>query len=363
MSRILFLLDIELDNPKRGTPLHICATFREFKKEHTVYVCAASVPEEFQRDFIPYPRGRGFSKLRALRRIIKEHKITHVYTVSQSGLLAPVILKYLCGVKIAVELHGVNYDELYAAKWIGISRYYYMKYKVWTLLHFYDTVFVMSTRLRDTYLPMSKHWTLLRGGVDMSEVAEVQADPAAGKFIVGYMGNARPYQGLPYLIEAVAIARAGGIPLALNLIVSGDISAVRALLAEKNLLESTTLHHDVSHAEAYRLIARSSVLILPRADDPVTRYAFPGKLAEYLATGIPTIATQIGPIDEMKDDFSRVALLVPAVNIPQALADALQRLYRMDPGERKALGTRAREFARKTFTWEDRGKVMNAQFR
>ncbi len=363
MSRILFLLDIELDNPKRGTPLHICATFREFKKEHTLYICAASVAEEFRREFIPYPRGRGFSKLQELRRIVREHNITHVYTVSMSGLLAPVILKYLCGVKIVMEFHGVNYDELYAAKWIGIFRYYYMKYKVWALLHFYDTVFVMSTRLRDIYLPMSKHWTLVRGGVDMSEVAAAEIGQAVGEFVVGYMGNARAYQGLPYLIEAAAIARAGGIPLALNFVISGDISEIRALLAEKNLLESTTLHHDVSHAEAYRLIANSSVLVLPRADDPVTRYAFPGKLAEYLATGIPTIATQIGPIDEMKDDFSRVALLVPGVNIPQALADAIERLYRMDPRERKALGAKAREFARKTFTWEERGRVMNARLR
>lgn len=363
MSRILFLLDIELDNPKRGTPLHICATFREFKKEHRLYICAASVPKEFQREFIPYPRKRGFSKLRALRRIVQENRITHVYTVSMSGLLAPVVLKYLCGIKIAMELHGVNYDELYAEKWISIVRYFYMKYKVWVLLHFYDTVFVMSTRLRDKYLPMSKHWTLVRGGVDMSEVVDASNNPRAEKFIVGYMGNTRAYQGLPYLIEAAAIVRAGGIPLALNFVVSGDISGIRALLAEKNLLGVTTLHHDVSHTQAYRLIASSSVLVLPRAEDPVTRYAFPGKLAEYLATGIPTIATQIGPIDEMKDDFSRVALLVPAVNIPQALADAIQRVYRMSEAERKALGVKAREFARKTFTWEERGKVMNAQFR
>ena len=363
MSRILFLLDIELEDPKRGTPLHICATFREFKKEHTLYICAASVPEEFQREFIPYPRERGFSKLRALRRVVLEHNITHVYTVSQSGLFAPVILKYLCGVQVAVELHGVNYDELYAAKWIGIFRYYYMKYKVWFLLHFYDTVFVMSTRLRDTYLPMSKHWTLVRGGVDMSEIVDAPSAPPTGKFIIGYMGNARPYQGLPYLIEAATLARADGIPLALNLVVSGDIAAIRALIAQKGLLEVTMLHHDVSHAEAYRLIANSSVLVLPRADDSITRYAFPGKLAEYLATGIPTIATQVGPIDEMKEDFSRVAVLVPPVDIPQALSGAIRRLYRMDPIERRALGAKAREFARKTFTWEARGKLFNARFR
>jgi glycosyltransferase involved in cell wall biosynthesis len=363
MSRILFLLDIELDNPRRGTPLHICATFRELKKEHVLRICAASVPEEFKDDFIPYPRVRGLLKLLALRRIIKENNITHVYTVSMSGLLAPVILKYLCGIRIAMELHGVNYDELLAAKWVSIFRYYYMKYKVRALLHLYDTVFVMSTRLRDKFLPMSRHWTLLHGGVDMSEVVDATSNPSKDAFIVGYMGNSREYQGLPYLIEACAIARANGVPMALNFVISGDVSKIRSLLVEKNLLEITKLHHDVSHAEAYRLIANSSVLVLPRADDPVTRYAFPGKLAEYLATGIPTIATQIGPIDEMRDDFSRVALLVPPVNIPEALAAAIDRLYCMSPTERNALGVRAREFARKTFTWEERGKVMNAQFR
>jgi len=363
MSRILFLLDIELDSPKRGTPLHICATFREFKKEHDLYICAASVPQEFQREFIPYPRERGFSKLQALRRIVTEHNSTHVYTVSQSGLFAPVILKYLCGVKIAVELHGVNYDEFYAAKWIGLFGYYYMKYKVWVLLHLYDTVFVMSTRLRDKYLPMSKHWTLVRGGVDMSEVVDASSNRATGKFIIGYMGNARAYQGLPYLIEAAALARKEGVSLSLNLILSGDISAIHDLLEEKGLLGVTTLHHDVPHTEAYRLIANSSVLVIPRADDSITRYAFPGKLAEYLATGIPTIATQIGPIDEMKEEFARVALLVPATNIARTIADVIKRLNSMSIEERRALGRRAREYAQQKFTWEARGKIMNAQFR
>ena len=203
----------------------------------------------------------------------------------------------------------------------------------------------------------------MRGGVDMSEVVDASSNRATGKFIIGYMGNARAYQGLPYLIEAAALARKEGVSLSLNLILSGDISAIHDLLEEKELLGVTTLHHDVSHAEAYRLIANSSALVIPRAEDAVTRYAFPGKLAEYLATGIPTIATQIGPIDEMKEEFARVALLVPATNIARTIADAIKRLNSMSSEERRALGRRAREYAQQKFTWEARGKIMNAQFR
>lgn len=363
MARILFLLDIALQNPNRGTPLHICATFREFKKEHELLVCAKSVPDEFKDIFIPYPKVRGLAKLRTLRNIVGDNKITHIYTVSQSGLLAPVVLRYLCGVNIALELHGVNYEEFYAAKRIGFLRYLYMKYKVWVLLHFYNTVFVMSTRLRDNYLPMSRNWVIVYGGVDMNEVPTANDRSNSDGVLIGYMGNARAYQGLPYLIEAAALARDEGVPVRLNFIISGDISDVTKMLREKGLLEVATLHNDVSHAEAYRRIMSSSVLVIPRANDPITAYAFPGKLAEYLATGIPTIATQIGPIDEMKEEFARVALLVAPDTIARNIADAIKRINAMGQDERRALGMRAREYARQNFTWEARGKVMNAQFR
>jgi len=364
MSTVLFLANIPLANPQRGTPQHLCYMFRQIKKEHTLFVCTHSVPEEFRDIFIPYPSGKGMGKLRALKHIVEKNHITHIFTAGQSGLLAPVLLKYLCGVKIADEIHGMGFEELYASGEIGRFRYFYMKWKVRTLLRFYDSVFVMSQKLLNYYASISKGWVLVYGGVDIAEVPDASSRAREEKeLVIGYMGNTRAYQGLPYLIEAAASVLKKGILLRLNLIISGDSTELEQLLSDTGLNRVTTMHHNVSHEEAFRLIADSSVVVIPRPSSVITEYAFPGKLAEYLATGIPTIATQIGPIDEMREEFVQYCILIKPDTIAANLADALERVSLMSAQERRILGEKARTYAGERFSWDIRGKIFNERFR
>ena len=369
MSNVLFLHDIVLKDPKSGTPQHLCEMLRQIRKEHTLTVCATSVPDDLADIFVPYPSlKRGFAKLRALRTIVQEKKITHIFTASMVGLLAPVLLKFWCGVKVADEIHGLDYEQFYRNKQMGYLRYLYMKCKVWLLLCFYDTVFVMSIRLRDRYWPISRNWVLvLYGGVDVDAIPDssdrVQKHDT---LTVGYMGNARAYQGLPNLVEAADVARKDGLPVRLNLIINGDCSEIIEDLKTRGLYEITTLSISVPHSEAIRLISRSDILVIPRARDVMMDVAFPGKFAEYLATGIPSIVTRGGPIDEKKEEFDRISILVDADNahdIPRNIADALERFHAMDTDLRRVLGKKARAFALAHLTWEARGKIFNEQFR
>ena len=66
MSSVLFLCDIELANPRRGTPIHVARLLKELRDKHNLVVCAASVPDDLHDIFVPYPRGGGLGKLRAL---------------------------------------------------------------------------------------------------------------------------------------------------------------------------------------------------------------------------------------------------------------------------------------------------------
>ena len=364
MSTVLFLSNIPLANPRRGTPQHLCYMLRQFRREHSLVICAASVPQDLAQHFIPYPSGRGWNKLRALKRMVAERGITHIFTAGQTGLLAPVLLKYLCGVKIAEELHGLDFEEFYAKGSIGLLRYWFMRCKVWVLLHFYDTVFVMSQKLIRYYAPMSAPWVFVQGGVDIHEIPDASKRTGGEKiFTIGYMGNARAYQGLPFLIEAAAVLKTRRVPFRLLLIISGDTGEVRELLASRGLSEVTTIHNDVSHEEAFRLIGDASVLVIPRQSSAITEYAFPGKLAEYMATGIPTVATEIGPIGEMREEFSQYCVLIRPDRIVENLAEALEKMQKMSGEERRALGHRARAYAGERFSWDARGKIFNERFR
>jgi glycosyltransferase involved in cell wall biosynthesis len=77
-------------------------------------------------------------------------------------------------------------------------------------------------------------------------------------------------------------------------------------------------------------------------------YFSPLKVYEYMAAGMPIIASSVGQIPAIVDD-GRTGLLVPPSD-SAALAGALARLAG-DPALRRALGCRARDDAEQRFSW------------
>ena len=113
MKNILFVTDITLKNPIRGTPLRICNVLKQITKQHNVIVCAKDFDEHTDFEFITYPTSSNFQKLLFFIRIVKRNDIDIVLTSTEIGLKLPILLKLLTGVKIAVELHGLYYEELF----------------------------------------------------------------------------------------------------------------------------------------------------------------------------------------------------------------------------------------------------------
>lgn len=358
MSTVLFLSDIALDNPKSGTPLHIERLLRELRGRHTMVVCTKNVSDALREVYEPYPKSRGLRKLKALSAIVKKYRPDYILTAGQTALTAPVILKFLHGVKIAVELHGAEAETFYSTGRIRRFRYLYMLCKVWMLLHLYDVVFASSKRFAKRYAPMSEDWTLVYGGVDIDRVPHVTGYPRAGDLVVGYMGNTRSYQGLPYLIDAVARVRKDGLPARLHLILSGDDTEVREHLKKQGLLDSATLRHNLPQEEAHREILHSSVLVVPRPNVVAAEYGFPSKLPEYLATGLPVILTDVGPVEELRPEIDRYCIVVGTTDIARDVAGALKRVAHMDVNEKKQRGDAARAYAQK-FSWSTIAGVVS----
>lgn len=354
MSKVLFLSNIALENPKRGTPIHVARLLEELRREHDMVVCAASAPDVLRDVFVQYPRGRGVGKLRALLRIVDEHKPQTIFTIGQTGLLAPVILKYLRGVRIVVELQGVEYIEKYAMGHIGLLHFYFWKYKSMLLLPLYDVVISFTKRMVALY-PFLRKVSIMHATVDFNTVQQVKDYMPLPPLIAGYCGNMDAYQGLSHLIEAVALARQRGMDIRLYLILSGNDEKARivgAQIEKLNLGDVTTIVRNVSLHEAQREMLKASVLVVPRPNVLESVYGFPGKLAEGLATGLPVITTNTGAVSELMPEIGEHAIVIPTEDITNHLADALQRVSNMSPLERKQRGGAARKYAQK-FSWEN----------
>lgn len=88
----------------------------------------------------------------------------------------------------------------------------------------------------------------------------------------------------------------------------------------------------------------------------VFEYAFPVKLVELGAAGIPVVAPRSASLDEQLEPFLEYEPFAPGDRA--ALADALVRLA-LDPERRAALGEALRAAVRDRFTWDATGRLLS----
>jgi glycosyltransferase involved in cell wall biosynthesis len=186
---------------------------------------------------------------------------------------------------------------------------------------------------------------VLPNGVDPERIAPAE-HRHGGPFTVGFLGTLKPWHGVDLLLAAAASAAAAGAPW--RILVVGD-GPLRAALEEGAAQRG--LDHEFTGALAADEIAaqlhRMDVACAPypvQADD----YFSPLKVYEYLAAGLPVVASAVGQIPEALD-HGDLGVLVPPGD-PEALASAVTRL-RNDPERRRTLGRRAREAALERHTW------------
>jgi glycosyltransferase involved in cell wall biosynthesis len=85
-----------------------------------------------------------------------------------------------------------------------------------------------------------------------------------------------------------------------------------------------------------------------------TRYFFPSKLIEYLATGIPVLTTATGHAIEEFGDF----VFQLSEETPVALLQAVQHVVGLPCAERCGTANRAREYVRHAKHWNRHGRVL-----
>lgn len=357
MSKVLFLCDIALDNPKRGTPIHVARLLEELRREHDLVICAASVPGALRDVFVPYPRGRSVGKLRALLRIVDEYSPQTIFTIGQTGLLAPVLIKFLRRVKIVVELQGVEYIEKYAMGHIGLLYFYFWKYKSILLLPLYDVVIAFTKTTAGLY-PFLRKIKIIFPGIDIETLPQVKNHAPMPPLIAGYAGNTDAYQGLTHLIEAVALVRERGLDARLHLVLTGDDSKIRTLIEVLHLTNVSNIVRNVSHQEAQLEMFKVSTIVIPRTNALESVYGFPSKLPESIAIGVPVILTNVGAVPELMPEIGKHVIVIPCEDITNNVALALERVADMSVDERTKWSNKARIYAQR-FSWEKATAIVS----
>lgn len=159
-----------------------------------------------------------------------------------------------------------------------------------------------------------------------------------------YVGRLRRYKGLETAIRAVALARAQGVSLTLQIAGQGDDRArLEGLVGTLGLGQAVQFLGFVSEEKKRDLLRQSWAVVFPSAKE-----GWGIANVEAAACGTPAIASDSPGLRESVRNGT-TGLLVPHGD-PAALAQAMRTLAR-DPALVARLGAAARQFA-ETLSWD-----------
>jgi glycosyltransferase involved in cell wall biosynthesis len=193
--------------------------------------------------------------------------------------------------------------------------------------------------------------TTIPNGVDPGRFPPelLEARQAATRpFTVGFVGTFKAHHGLDTLVDAFASLRRAERDARLLLVGEGPaLSSVRGRLEELGLSGAARFTGAVPPDQVPSLLSEMDVGVAPY---PTRRsYVSPLKVFEYLAAGLPVVASGADQIAELVGDGEAGLLVDP--ESPAALAGALQELA-SQPERRAQLGRAGRDKVLASHTWD-----------
>ncbi|ACK41873.1 MULTISPECIES: glycosyltransferase family 4 protein [Dictyoglomus] len=165
------------------------------------------------------------------------------------------------------------------------------------------------------------------------------------EFIVTYTGAIGKANNLDVAVEAAKILQKDYPNIKFLFVGDGPEKGRLLEIVKKEKINNLEFKAPLPKDRIVEIIQKADVLFLALKDSPLYKYGISlNKLFDYLASGKPIIFSSNSinnPVDEAK-----AGITVPPDN-PQALADAIIKLYKMSPEERRAMGLNGRKYVEK----------------
>lgn len=168
-----------------------------------------------------------------------------------------------------------------------------------------------------------------------------------------YVGGITRSRGVVELIEALRIVRSDGQHVELNLV--GPIipksfkNELHSLVQDYDFEKNVHMPGTVAHNEVYRILFASHIGIATLYPDPNYVESLPTKLFEYMATGLPVIASNF-PLWKEIVEGSGCGICVDPLK-PEEIAKAIRYLIE-HPRLRKEMGENGRRAVQEKYNWE-----------
>jgi len=207
----------------------------------------------------------------------------------------------------------------------------------------------------------TKNVVVAPNGVDISEFDGVPRDASLwskkfqikeGSPVALYVGHFYKWKGVYTLLDAAKNIQA-------NVVLIGgtkeDYEAVSQYAKEEEI-SNVYLHPFVPHREIIPYIKSADVLVLPNTahEERSQKYTTPVKLFEYMASGVPIVASNVPSFTHYLENNKNAFLCEP--DNAGELAKAVNQIVQ-SPAHAKALAQSARESVSR-YTWDNRARAI-----
>ena len=226
---------------------------------------------------------------------------------------------------------------------------------------------VMKRQLVERGVPTEKI-TVIPNAVDVDAFRPVPRDMglamqlglAPDEAVLGYVSSFAPYEGITYLIEALAILRDRGHRVRALLVGDGDErSRLEQKAAELGVADHVIFTGRVPHVQVLQYYSLIDLFIVPRTADRVSQLVTPLKPYEAMATARLVVVSRVEALREMVVEGSTGLAFEPenAADLARVVEPFL-----FDAEARMRMGASARQWVVAHRTWKQNGQTYRALY-
>lgn len=169
-------------------------------------------------------------------------------------------------------------------------------------------------------------------------------------FTIGFVGTLKPWHGLSILVEAFEYVHKKNPKTRLQIVGDGpETKNLKQDLQNRNLLDSTQFTGLVSHSEIPSILNSMDVAVAPYPKME-NFYFSPLKVFEYMAAGLPVVASNIGQLSDLITNEVNGFLYAPGNS--RELSNILLKLSKK-PNLCKKIGQEAKNQILQNHTWDN----------
>lgn len=261
-----------------------------------------------------------------------------IYAIHVSFLIAAIDYKqYNKNAKICLIVPDLpqfmNDDKNIVKKYLKRVEIYFLK----KYLPKVDA-FVLLTDLMATNLKVEKRpWVRIEGVINSRSINGDLGLKKETLRTVLYSGTLARRYGILNLLEAFSKIQDPNY----RLWVCGDGDVKEILKMQAKVDHRIVYFGQIAREEVLRLQTRATVLVNPRSSDgEYTKFSFPSKTMEYLASGTPCVMYKLPAIPEDYHDY----IYFCEEETPVGLSKTIVSVCEKNPSDLKAFGERAKQF-------------------